>query len=209
MRLPQLLSIISLIFSLHSLGFCFPRCTFSSDPRLLDRENTGLRANKLADGQLASESPVIAAIPLTKSESRPFSNHYYLSLFDWPGTQITDRFLSFNKQLLGLTLLEYTELFLNQLLRSGIAATLQGRNSGQGKKHKQSGRHTDGEQNLKVSQTYWNEKKKRLKVQLFPKLSSANIQPSILADFLPQLWSTTLAVVVLYLQINCFFRKSV
>lgn len=114
------------------LDFCFPRCTISSDPRLLDRENTGLRANKLADGQLASESPVIAAIPLTKSESRPFSNHYYLSLFDWPGTQITDRFLSFNKQLLGLTLLEYTELFLNQLLRSGIAATLQGRNSGQG-----------------------------------------------------------------------------
>lgn len=124
MRLPQLLSIISLIFSLHSLGFCFPRCTISSDPRLLDRENTGLRANKLADGQLASESPAIAAIPLTKTESRLFSS---------AGIHRT---------------------VLNQLVRSGIVATLQGKNSGQGKKHKQSGRHTAGEQNLKVSQTH-------------------------------------------------------
>lgn len=161
MRLPQLLSIISLIFSLHSLGFCFPRCTFSSDPRLLDRENTGLRANKLADGQLASESPVIAAILLIKSESRPFSNHYYLSLFDWPGTQITDRFLSFNKH-----------AAVTQTDSSGIHRTvfksiveiwdrgyIAGKELRPGK-HKQSGRHTDGEQNLKVSQTYWNEKTK-------------------------------------------------
>lgn len=143
------------------LDFCFPRCTISSDPRLLDRENTGLRANKLADGQLASESPVIAAIPLTKSESRPFSNHYYLSLFDWLGTQITDRFLSFNKH-----------AAVTQTDSSGIHRTvfksiveiwdrgyIAGKELRPGK-HKQSGRHTDGEQNLKVSQTYWNEKTK-------------------------------------------------
>lgn len=93
---------------------------------------------------------------------------------------------------------------LDGLLSSGNAATLQGKNSGQDKKHKQSGRHTDCEQKPQGQPNVSRWENKRFNVKSFLKLSSANIHPSLQAVFPPQLWSATLAVVALYLQINCF-----